>query len=149
MANKRAGRTRLDRAFYKLDRERLWNEQGRVCYYCKHSLRRNELTTDHVVPISKNGATTIDNCVVACYACNHKKADMSVEEFVPDELNWMERMVYDGLLQLEMQTRRVEYTFANNTKGSFNKWNRYWEKQGRFHSRAIRKPTHELSDLLK
>lgn len=35
----------------------------------------DERTLDHVVPRSKGGRHTDDNCVVACFACNNEKAD--------------------------------------------------------------------------
>lgn len=35
----------------------------------------SEFTLDHIIPISKGGATRIKNCVVCCKECNEKKAD--------------------------------------------------------------------------
>jgi len=34
-----------------------------------------ELTIDHVVPRSQGGVSSWENCVLACVACNHRKAD--------------------------------------------------------------------------
>jgi 5-methylcytosine-specific restriction endonuclease McrA len=31
------------------------------------------LTVDHVLPRSRGGGTTWENCVAACYSCNSKK----------------------------------------------------------------------------
>lgn len=45
---------------------------GFVCQYCG-SLK--ELTIDHVVPVSKSGKSTFENCVTACKDCNNKKGD--------------------------------------------------------------------------
>jgi len=59
------------------------------CQYCGFKqLREKEkgknpgifLTMDHVVPISKGGKTTFDNCVCACSRCNLQKGDKSHEE---------------------------------------------------------------------
>lgn len=43
---------------------------GQRCAYCK---KRRRLTQDHVIPVSKGGAHTIQNIVPACQRCNSKK----------------------------------------------------------------------------
>jgi 5-methylcytosine-specific restriction endonuclease McrA len=49
---------------------------GRRCAYCD----RRADTIDHVVPRSRGGTHSWENCVAACRACNSKKADQLVEE---------------------------------------------------------------------
>ena len=49
---------------------------GRRCGYCG----RRADTIDHVVPRSRGGEHTWENCVAACRPCNSKKADRLVEE---------------------------------------------------------------------
>ncbi|BBG04112.1 MULTISPECIES: HNH endonuclease [Pseudonocardia] len=49
---------------------------GRRCAYCA----RRADTIDHVVPRSRGGAHSWENCVAACRACNSRKADRLVEE---------------------------------------------------------------------
>ncbi len=49
---------------------------GRRCAYCG----KRADTIDHVVPRSRGGAHTWDNCVAACRTCNSKKADRLIEE---------------------------------------------------------------------
>lgn len=49
---------------------------GRRCAYC--SSRAD--TIDHVVPRSRGGTHSWDNCVAACRACNSRKADRLLEE---------------------------------------------------------------------
>ena len=49
---------------------------GRRCAYCA----RRADTIDHVVPRSRGGKHTWENCVAACRACNSRKADRLVEE---------------------------------------------------------------------
>ena len=49
---------------------------GRRCAYCS----KRADTIDHVVPRSRGGAHTWDNCVAACRTCNSKKADRLIEE---------------------------------------------------------------------
>ncbi len=39
-----------------------------------------ELTIDHVVPRSQGGVSSWENCVLACVACNKRKADRTPEQ---------------------------------------------------------------------
>lgn len=38
-------------------------------------LYSDTMTMDHIVPGSKGGRNSLDNLVLCCYACNHKKAN--------------------------------------------------------------------------
>ena len=49
---------------------------ARRCAYCA----RRADTIDHVVPRSRGGAHTWENCVAACRTCNSRKADRLLEE---------------------------------------------------------------------
>ena len=50
------------------------------CQYCGASLGIQRVTVDHVLPRSKGGATTWENCVAACGDCNSRKADLTTKE---------------------------------------------------------------------
>jgi 5-methylcytosine-specific restriction endonuclease McrA len=60
---------------------------GMRCHYCYKnlSLLPSEIcelaTKDHLTPLCRGGADTIDNIVPACFACNRKKAEMTEAEF--------------------------------------------------------------------
>ena len=43
------------------------------CMYC--GKKSKTLTVDHVVPVSKGGKSTFENCVAACKRCNTKKGN--------------------------------------------------------------------------
>ena len=45
------------------------------CGYCGQRHYKNDLTTDHVHPISKGGKTNWTNCITACKKCNWAKSD--------------------------------------------------------------------------
>jgi 5-methylcytosine-specific restriction endonuclease McrA len=49
---------------------------GRRCAYCG----RRADTIDHVIPRSRGGTHSWDNCVAACRICNSRKADRLLEE---------------------------------------------------------------------
>ncbi|MFZ5570024.1 MAG: HNH endonuclease [Thermodesulfobacteriota bacterium] len=45
-----------------------------ICHYCGRRTPANELTMDHIVPLSRGGKSTKGNLVPACKDCNtHKK----------------------------------------------------------------------------
>jgi 5-methylcytosine-specific restriction endonuclease McrA len=49
---------------------------GFKCVYCGNY----GTTIDHVIPQSKGGPTSYENCVAACSKCNSEKDDLSLEE---------------------------------------------------------------------
>lgn len=44
-----------------------------ICQYC--GAHKNKLTIDHVIPVSKGGKSSFENCVAACQDCNNKKGN--------------------------------------------------------------------------
>lgn len=46
-----------------------------TCQYCYKGFNQNDLTVDHVLPISHGGATSWDNLVTSCAPCNSRKGD--------------------------------------------------------------------------
>ena len=63
-----------------LTNQNLFRRDAHMCLYCGDYLYDCELTRDHVVPVSRGGADTWENVVTACRVCNHRKADMLIEE---------------------------------------------------------------------
>jgi 5-methylcytosine-specific restriction endonuclease McrA len=43
------------------------------CYYCGKLVGRENLTMDHIVPLSRGGRSTKGNVVPACKDCNNRK----------------------------------------------------------------------------
>ena len=52
------------------DEQEVWERDGRVCVYCGST---EDLTLDHIVPLSKGGAHSPDNLCIACRSCNSSK----------------------------------------------------------------------------
>lgn len=127
--------SRIDRAFYKIDREKIWKKQNKKCYYCKNHLSKSELTMDHVIPLEKTRYHSTANCVVSCSNCNGKKSNKV--SYIPEEKKEWEILLENGLQKLELMTRKIEYRFSNDSKGSFNKWQKYWEKRGKWDNPRI------------
>jgi 5-methylcytosine-specific restriction endonuclease McrA len=49
-----------------------------TCFYCGEYGN----TVDHLLPKSKGGKNTNENCVCACEDCNFRKDNMTMEEFL-------------------------------------------------------------------
>jgi len=56
-------------------RRNVFKRDKMTCQYCGKQPGSEELTIDHVVPRAQGGQSTWTNCVLACIACNSKKAD--------------------------------------------------------------------------
>lgn len=52
-----------------------------VCYYCQKSISSMEVTFDHIIPLSKGGAHSVENLCVACKKCNFKKHNSMIEDW--------------------------------------------------------------------
>lgn len=52
-----------------------------ICQYSGESLPPSQLTIDHVIPKSKGGKSTWENCVTASLEVNAAKGDKSLDEF--------------------------------------------------------------------
>jgi 5-methylcytosine-specific restriction endonuclease McrA len=62
-----------------LTRAALMRRDNYMCAYCGTKAE----TIDHVVPRSRGGTHTWENCVASCMRCNHRKADHLI-----DEIGW-------------------------------------------------------------
>lgn len=58
-----------------LSRRNLFRRDRHTCQYCGRRPSSHSLSIDHVVPRSRGGRTSWENCVVACVRCNSRKAD--------------------------------------------------------------------------
>lgn len=51
-----------------------------TCQYCGKKCNTDHLSVDHVLPRSRGGNTSWENCVLACVGCNARKADRTLKE---------------------------------------------------------------------
>ena len=80
-------------------------DRGRCCYCLTQEINSGiALSFDHILPLSKGGATSFDNLCLACRSCNEFKSDQ-VEEgdpltggivplFHPRQQNWDNHFVW-------------------------------------------------------
>ena len=52
-----------------------------TCHYCMKSLKKDECTMDHVVPIVRGGRSTKGNVVISCKECNNQKKDKLIMDW--------------------------------------------------------------------
>lgn len=75
-------------------RKNIFKRDRYTCQYCGGQPGPEELTIDHVMPRSRGGTSTWENCLLACVDCNKRKADKTPEEAkmpprkVPKKPSW-------------------------------------------------------------
>lgn len=71
---------RMPRRRLRFSRRGLWQRDGGICQYSGRALKFDEANIDHVIPRSRGGATSWENCVLADRRVNHRKGDRTPEE---------------------------------------------------------------------
>ena len=75
-------------------RRNLFKRDKYTCMYCGVQPGPDELTVDHVMPKSRGGVSSWENCALACVECNKRKANRTPEEAgmklrrVPKKPSW-------------------------------------------------------------
>jgi 5-methylcytosine-specific restriction endonuclease McrA len=62
------------------NRRNIFARDENRCQYCGRSFATNELSIDHVVPLSRGGRSTWGNVVCACTRCNKRKGGRTPPE---------------------------------------------------------------------
>ena len=87
----RSKHTKSEKAKAKeLRKSRWWQNliQSANCYYCQKTIKLDEVTMDHIVPVSRGGYSSKGNVVPACKDCNtHKKDKTAVELLLEGRLH--------------------------------------------------------------
>ena len=63
-----------------LTNPKLFARDRHVCAYCGHLTLCDELTREHIIPVSRGGADSWMNCITACKGCNGHKGNRMPEE---------------------------------------------------------------------
>lgn len=66
---------RMPTATVTFSRRNIFKRDRFTCQYCGSQPKSDELTIDHVLPKAQGGQSTWVNCVLACFRCNHAKAN--------------------------------------------------------------------------
>ena len=59
---------------------KLFARDRHFCAYCGGHFHFDELTREHIVPVSRGGVDSWMNCITACRACNGRKGNRLPEE---------------------------------------------------------------------
>lgn len=74
------GQLARPRTNYPLCNSALFARDSFLCLYCGRAFPKNELTRDHIVPVSRGGKDRWENVVTACRRCNQHKGNRLLEE---------------------------------------------------------------------
>ena len=67
--------------------DRLVFAQGGLCFFCNMPLPKSEASVEHLVPSSRAGSNSDDNCVACCKTINALLGSMSLKEKIRVVLN--------------------------------------------------------------
>ncbi len=56
-------------------KSQLFDVFGSQCFWCRHRFPLNELTIDHLIPLSKGGSNLLENLRLACVSCNRSRGN--------------------------------------------------------------------------
>jgi hypothetical protein len=59
---------------------KLFTRDRQLCAYCGHRFGLDDLTREHIVPVSRGGQDSWMNCITACRGCNGRKGSRMPEE---------------------------------------------------------------------
>jgi 5-methylcytosine-specific restriction endonuclease McrA len=63
-----------------LTNPKLFNRDRQVCAYCGGRFHVDDLTREHIRPVSRGGEDSWMNCITACRSCNGRKGSRMPEE---------------------------------------------------------------------
>jgi 5-methylcytosine-specific restriction endonuclease McrA len=66
--------------YVPFSRANIYARDAYTCQYCAEQLPTQELTFDHVVPVSQGGRKDWENIVTCCVSCNRRKGGRTPEE---------------------------------------------------------------------
>jgi len=90
-------------------RKNLFKRDRYTCQYCATQPGPEGLTVDHVVPRSRGGVSSWENCVLACVECNKRKGDRSPEKAGLKLLKAPRKPSWRTLVQVPPRLRRESW----------------------------------------
>jgi 5-methylcytosine-specific restriction endonuclease McrA len=100
---------------------KLFVRDRQVCAYCGGRFAFDELTREHIVPVSRGGQDSWMNCITACRGCNGRKGNRLPEEarmsllYLPYVPSLHEDMILRGRRIL---TDQMEFLLASVPRSS-------------------------------
>ncbi len=103
-------RSEDNNVLFKIDMEELrkmfYDSYGKGCKYCDRKMTLRNMVCDHIIPLAKNGDSTVDNLQLICKSCNTRKGPLDEKDFIE---------LIDWVGQLKEETK--EYVLRKLAKG--------------------------------
>lgn len=77
-ASRRRAR-KLDAYIEDVDRNVIYERDNGVCGICNKAVPRDDFHVDHIIPLSRGGEHSYDNCQLSHSSCNRRKGDQIFE----------------------------------------------------------------------
>ncbi len=90
-------------------RKNLFKRDRYTCQYCGLQPGPEELTVDHILPRSRGGTSTWENCVLACVECNKRKADRTPAQAGLKLRKAPRKPSWKSLVQVPLRDRRESW----------------------------------------
>ena len=88
-------RSEESNVLFKIDMEDLrkmfYKSYGQSCKYCRKKLTIRNMVCDHIIPLAKNGDSTVDNLQLICKSCNTRKGPLDEKDFI-ELIMWVETL---------------------------------------------------------
>lgn len=108
------------RQVVQFTRANIYTRDNYTCQYCRKVFTSNDLTFDHVIPVSRGGARNWDNIVTCCIPCNRKKGSQTPDEANMKLLRQPSRPAYTPIFRVTVGVRK--------TPESWRSW-LYWNAE--------------------
>lgn len=100
---------RLPERSVPFSRRNLYRRDGFRCQYCGRRQATSDLSIDHVLPRSRGGRTTWENCVLACIPCNVRKGSKVLGEVGMHLIRSPEKPPWSPCLSVTVGRRRASW----------------------------------------
>ncbi len=110
------GYEKLPKQTVKFNRRNIFARDNNQCQYCGKKFPISELSLDHVVPRSQAGASTWENIVCACLACNVRKGGRTPRQAHMKLIRKPEKPKRSPMLNLKLSHKKYQSwrTFLDN-----------------------------------
>ena len=90
-------------------RRNIYRRDANTCQYCGARPGTELLSIDHIVPRSKGGKSTWENCVLACLSCNKQKSNRTIKETGFALRKEPGRPTWGGALEISLGRRKASW----------------------------------------
>jgi 5-methylcytosine-specific restriction endonuclease McrA len=88
------------------NRRNIFARDENRCQYCGGKFPTDELSLDHVIPLSRGGLTTWGNVVCACTRCNKRKGGRTPDEAVMKLVRRPAQPKYNPMIWLKVRRKK-------------------------------------------